>query len=363
MKRHLVLLSLLMLTASAVFAQSLPKPTLAPREDTPAQRETIGEGIRKHDLKQYDEAIKRYEQVLAENPDSTLAMYELAMSLETKGEKQKALETALRGSKYNSSELPLFYMTIANIVDDLGKPDEAIRIYKDALSILNSEKGLGRHLASVHYNMGVTLVRQKKYPEARATLKKAVENNFAYSSPHFLLALVYNGTKYKVPAFMAAARSLTLEMNTARTEPAAAIVRGTLEPAKKDEKTGNINIFMDLNAPKDEGDFGMYDLLLGTLLTVKSEKDANKSEEEIFADALDSTIAMLAEDKKLKNTFVGKYYVPYLAAMKAQGHSRTLAYFVLHKGGNPVALKWLTVNSDRLKSLAEWAKAYQPATR
>jgi tetratricopeptide (TPR) repeat protein len=362
-KRRLILLSLLVLAASTVFGQKIAKPTLTPKEETPAQREMIEDAIKKHDLKQYDEAINRYQQVLDVNPDSTLAMYELCMSLYSKGEKEKALETSLRGSKYVSAQLPLFYMTIANVIDDLGKPDEAVRIYRDAVSILRSDKGLAIHLSTVLYNLGVTYVKQKKYPEARETLKKAVEHNFAYSSPHYALALVYNGTKYKVPAFMAAARLLTLEMNTARTGPSATIVREALAPAKKDEQTGSINILLGMNAPKDEGDFTIYDLILGTLTTVKTDKEANKSEEEIFADSFDSTIAMLGEDKKLRNTFVGKNYIPFLMALKAQGHSKTLAYFVLHKGGNQIALKWLTVNSEKLKSLSEWAKVYTPAAK
>lgn len=362
MKKRIVLLLLVVLTAAATFAQKLEKPSLNPKADTPAQQQVIRDGTKFHDLKQYDEAIKRYETVLVENPDSTLALYELAMSQYTKGEKQKALDTALRGSKYRSSELPLFYMVIGNVMDDLGKPDDAVRLYKDAIAILNADKGLSAHVAEVHYNLAVTYFRQKKYPEAREGAKKAVEHNFSYPSPHYLLAIVYNGTKYKVPAFMAAARLVSLEVNTGRTAPAAKIMHGILE-AKKDEKTGNINIIMDINAPKDEGDFAMYDLILGTLTTIKDEKDAGKSSEEIFADAVDSTIGFLADDKKLRSTFVGKNYVPFLVALKAQGHSRTLAYQVLSKSGNAVAAKWVTANAEKLRSLEVWAKAYQPTAR
>ncbi len=363
MNRRILLLSLLLIAAASTFGQKITQPTLTPKGETPAQREMIEDAIKKHDLKQYDEAIRRYEQVLADNPDSTLAMYELSMSLYSKGQKEKALETALRGAKYVSPQLPLFYLTIANVIDDLGRSDEAINIYKDAISVLRSDKSLSRHLASVHYNLGVTYVKQKRYPEARETLKKAVELNFAYSSPHYLLALVYNGTKYKIPALMAAARLVTLEMNSARTAPSAAIVREVLAPAKKDEQTGSINIILDMNAPKDEGDFTAYEMIFGTLMSVKTGTDAKTSEEEAFAESFDSAIAMLHENKKLRNTFVGKNYIPFLAALKAQGHSKTLAYLVLYKGGNQLALKWLTANSDRLKSLSEWAQAYAPTAQ
>ncbi|MGH9946680.1 MAG: tetratricopeptide repeat protein [Pyrinomonadaceae bacterium] len=360
MKNQIAALFVLVLFALSISAQKITKPTLTPVKLTPQQQLAIEEGIRLHDEKKYDEAIKAYERVLSENPDSTLAMYELALTCYTKGDKEKAIEMAVRGSKYVSSELPLFYLTIANVIDDVGKPDEAVQIYKDALKILNSEKGLSQHLSSVHYNLGVTYVKQKKYPEARETLKKAVEHNNSYSSPHYLLALVYNGTKYKLPAFLAAARHISLEPNTARTDPSAGIIKGVLEPAEKNEKTGNITINLDFSAPKDEGDFAIFDLFLGTMMSVKSDKDKGKSLEDIFAESIDSVIGLLAEDKKLKSTFVGKNYIPFVAEMKARGHSRAFAYLVLYKTGNDKALKWLTENEAKLRDFLAWGKAYAP---
>ena len=70
-----------------------------------------------------------------------------------------AMETAYRGSKYKSEELPLFYMTMANVIDDVGKPDEAVRIYKDAIKILEDDKSMRPHLSSLQYNLGITLLR------------------------------------------------------------------------------------------------------------------------------------------------------------------------------------------------------------
>lgn len=362
MKKLCFLVLLVMFLFIPVSAQKIAKPTLVPKAPTDEQKQLIAEGIKLHDQKQYGAAIKKYELVLAGNPDSTLAIYELAMSLYTNGEKEKAMETAVRGSKYKSQQLPLFYMTIANIIDDVGKPKEAVRIYRDALNILKDDKELSNHLASVHYNLGVTFVRQKLYNEARDELKRAVLADPSYASPHYLLGEVYIGSKYKIPAFLAAARLISLEYNTPRTERAVSIIRTVLKPAAKDEKKGNINIFLDMSAPKDEGDFGMYDLFLGTLTTVKDEKDKDKTEDEMFADAVDTVIALLQEDKKLGSTFVGKNYVPFVAEMKQKGHSKAFSYIVLYKGGSPTAMKWLTENSEKMVEFLNWAKEYkQPA--
>ena len=135
----------------------------------------LQEGVVLHDAKKYDEAIVKYQSILTENPDCTAAMYEMAMTLYAKGEKEKALELANIGAKNISDELPLFYVTMANVVDDKGKPQEAIKIYKEGLKLLEGEKRFHRDRASLSYNLGVTYVQQKNYNDARASLKSAVK--------------------------------------------------------------------------------------------------------------------------------------------------------------------------------------------
>ncbi|MBA2336035.1 MAG: tetratricopeptide repeat protein [Blastocatellia bacterium] len=359
MKKTLLSGFIIGLFCIAASAQKIAKPTLTPKPVTEAQMLLIRQGVAFHDSKKFDEAIAKYEQVLAENPDSTQALHELSMSLYTKGDRVKAMETAYRGSKYKSEELPLFYQTMASSIDDVGKPDEAVKIYRDAIRLLKDDKEFLPYLSSLHYNLGVTFVRQNKHNEARSELKRAVEYNFKYASPHFLLAIVYNGTKYKVPAMLAAARLISLEINSQRTKQSAAILLNGLKPAEKNAKTGNTTIFLDFDAPKDEGDFGMYDLFLGTLTTIRKDEDKNKSDNEIFAEAIDTFIALLSGDNKLKSTFTGKNYVPFLTDMKRQGHTKAFAFLVLYQNGNTEALKWLTENKPKLVALVNWAKTYE----
>jgi tetratricopeptide (TPR) repeat protein len=358
MKKHLLLFFIFCLLCGTVSAQKASKPTLTPSEPTPAQKGLIQQGVSLHDAQKYDEAIEKYKAVLEENPDCTAAMYELSISYRAKGDVTKAIETATKGVKYKSPELALFYILIANTWDEQGNPKKAIELYQDTIKILNDEKNNRTALASVYYNLGVTYTTQKQYKEAKEALKKAVENNFAYASPSYLLAEVFFGTKYKIPAMLAAARLISLEINSPRSKRSVAIFLNTLKAAKKDEKTGNINIFIDMDAPKDEGDFAMYDLILGTLTTVKGDEDKNKTDEEIFAEAVDTLIALLSEDKKLQSTFVGKNYVPFLVEMKRKGYSKTFAYLVLQQDGNLTAEKWLIDNGQKTLEFINWAKNY-----
>lgn len=365
MKRSISILAFLALWAVSVSAQKIEKPTLTAKLSTPEQEASIREGIALHDKKDFDGAIEKYKHVLLANPDNTLALYELAMSYYTKGAKADALEISLKGSKYRSDELPLFYGVIASVVDDAGKPEEALKIYRDAIKILEKDKEYLKHLANIYFNMGITYTRQKKYIEARKELKTAVELDYSYPSPHFVLAQVFYSSRYKVPALLAASRFVTVEYNTQRTVQASRMIAATVDGGQRNPKTGNIIVNLDFLAPTDEGDFTMYDLMLGTLMTIEDEKDEkkNRSKGEKFVDALNSLIAMFVEDKKLKSTFVGKQYVNYLDSMKKAGHTPAFAYLVLRQaGGSPEAEKWTDLNSDKVLALIGWAKTYRPAS-
>ncbi len=359
MKKTLIALLVVCTLTFAAFGQKLGKPTLTPSPLTSSQQKTLQEAVVLHDAKKYAEAIVKYKVILAENPDATGAMYELAFSLNAKGDQLEAMELANKGTKYISDELPLFYLLMANNLDDLGKSDDAIKIYQDGIKHLEGKSFAG-YRSSLQYNLGVTYVKRKKYLEARQALKSAVENNFAYASPHYLLSVVYSGTKYRVPAFLAASRFLTLEFNTQRSANTVDLITEILKPAAKDAKTGNINILLDLNAPKDEGDFGMFDLLLGTLTTIKGDDDKNKTDNQMFVDAIGTIISILGEDKKVRSTFVGKAYVPFMVEMKKSGHVEAFGNMVLFLKDrtNPEAAKWINDNSSKVDAMLTWAKAY-----
>ncbi len=362
MKKTLPIALILLIFALTSLGQKLAKPTLTSVKPTADQQKRINEGTSLHDAKKYDEAIAKYQSVLTESPDCTGAMYELAFSLYDKGDKEKALEVATKGAKYVSEELPLFYMMIANNLDDMGKPDEAVKIYKDGLKALEGDARFGRYRSSLFYNLGLTYTRLKNYKDAKEALKSAVENNFQYPSPHYLLAVVFNGTRYKVPAFLAAARFITLEYNTQRTATSIDIITHILPPAANDSK-GNITITLDMNGPKDEGDFGLFDLILGTIATVRGDDDKGKSDNQMFIEGIGSVIEMLAEDKKLQKTFVGKTYVPFMVELKKKGYLEVFGNTVLFlHDKNPSAGKWIDANGDKMREFFDWAKSYsQPA--
>lgn len=365
MNKTLCIALILFVFVFNTLGQKLGKPTLTSAPPTAVQQKIINEGAALHDAKKYDEAIAKYQSVLTDSPDCTAAMYELSFSLNAKGEKLKSMEIATKGSKYVSDELPLFYVLIANTLDDLGKSEDAIKIYKDGLKALEGDVRFGRYRASLYFNLGITYTKQKNYKDAKEVLKSAVENDFAYASPHYVLSVVFDGSKYKIPAFLAAARFISLEYNTQRTANAISTFTHILKSAEKDPNTGNINILLDISAPKDEGDFGMFDLILGTVTTIRGDDDKGKSDNQMYIEGIGTVISILDEDKKIPKTFVGRTYVPFMVDMKKKGHLEAFGNIVLflQNNKNAEAGKWIDDNGSKVKDFLAWAKSYSLPAR
>src|SRR3982751_6517568 len=142
MKKLSLAILLVIATVISAVSQRVDRPTLTAVPCTDAQKTAITAGTLLHDAKKYDDAIAKYQDVLTENPECMTALYELSMSYYFKGDKSKAMEAAYKGSKYKSDQLPLFYLTMANVLDDIGKGNEAVQVYIDGIKILEGNKDM-----------------------------------------------------------------------------------------------------------------------------------------------------------------------------------------------------------------------------
>ena len=366
MKKYLFTTLIMLAFCAILSAQKPQKPTLTPKEATPAQEALIKQGIALHDNKKYDEAIALYQKVLDENPDCVFAIYEMALSYYYKKDYVKAVEISMQGMKYNAKEIPLFYGMVANIWDEKGNPEKAIELYKDGIKILEKEKNSEAYLSSLYYNLGVTYFQQKDGAKAKDALKKAVEYNYSYASPHYLLSETFSAMRYKVPALLAAARLMSVENVSPRTRRASVIFRDVLTGgAQKGKEPNSISIFVDINEPKDEGDFSGLSMILGLMSAGSdiSKENKNLTEEEKFVEKVEGFISFLATDaKKMKSTFAGKNYIPFMLEMKQRGYVKPFAYLVLTNAGNEKAAKWvINDNPKAVIDFMNWAKNYQPA--
>jgi Flp pilus assembly protein TadD len=354
MFRRLVLSLLVMTIATPALAREIKPPTRTPVPTTEHHMEILRSGVALHDEGNLEGAIKRYESVLAENPDDVTALYELAYSLFEAKRYEKSLETAYRGAEYKSDALPRFYLLIGNNLDDMGRPNDAIKVYKEGIKILPTESLL-------HFNLAVTYLNQRRVDDARRSLKNAVALRPDHPSAHFLLAMVYFEGGYRVPALLAGVRFLALEPDSQRTanmlDLVSEILRGGVE---KGAKENEISINFNVNGKTDEGDFTAAELMLGLSRAASEATSKEKSEAERLVAEVDSLVGVLAETsgKKGKKAFVSDFYLPFFVELKKRGYVEPFVYHAFQGSNLPGVDKWLVLNSTRVREYLAWSEGY-----
>src|SRR4030095_8615405 len=175
--------------AASVQGQKLSEPKLEPVPSTLTQDQLIKEGVVLHDRRDYDGAISRYEEVLKENPNNVLALYEMAFSYFQKKDYRKSIEVSYRLAQYTSDLLPRVYVQIGNSLDELGEPKKSIETYKAGIKLFPSDYLL-------HYNLAITYNKIGEVIEARNSLKKSASLNPQHGSRHLLLSALFERGSY-----------------------------------------------------------------------------------------------------------------------------------------------------------------------
>jgi tetratricopeptide (TPR) repeat protein len=356
LKRTGILISLALLLTTSVLAQKLDPPKLIPAPSTEEQSSLIKEGIALHDQANYYSAIQKYEEVLKENPSNVLALYELGFSYSMKQDHKKSLETAYRGAQYKSEHLAGFYLMIGNNLDVLGEPTRAVEAYKAGIKLEPTSSML-------FYNLGITYSNLNKPDEARKSLKKAVILNPNHASSHLALGTLFYKTNYKTPALFAIARFLIIEPRSERSPGAYKTLQEILQGGVRAGKTPNeINIFVELSAKKDEGDFSTVDMFMGLSKAAgMTEKNQGKSEMQLFVDQLESLFSVISEigPKGDKSKFVWKHYLPYFIELKKRGFVESFGYHISQRSNSEASKDWLWANRNLVNAFLNWSKQYE----
>ncbi len=140
-----------------------------------------------YDEQKYQEAIARLEKVTVVDPKMTRAYDLLGLCYDYLGRVQDAILTFNHAVQLNRSETkpspwPNLDMAIAQMeANDLAGAETNLH---EAISY-------DPQLAQAHYQLGRVLERQKKFPEAVASLNTSASLDPGYPDPHYLLGRIY----------------------------------------------------------------------------------------------------------------------------------------------------------------------------
>ena len=333
MKLALVLL----LSAAPLFAQS--------------ETDLIREGIALFDRGRIDESIAKYREVLAKNPSNVTAIHELAMAYTMKRDYpacRALVEPALALPAGNLGAA--LYTDLGNCLDAAGEPQKAVDVYRKGLMIAPDD-------ARLSFNLAITLAAQNKLDEARQLFEQDVAAQPEHASGHFSLAKVFEAQNFRVPALLEYLRFLAIEPSGARAKFAAqrAVTLMSLGVEKKGRK--QINITIDSNSRKEEGDFGSMEMMLGLLAAsggISAEKTSDPAGQ--LSGQVASFIAMIAETpaNSRGQQYVWQTVVPFFDTMLARELTTPFAYVAFSSLELPGAKKWMDANRAAVDRYDEW---------
>lgn len=322
----------------------------------------IKQGVALYDEGKYDEAVLRYKQALKLAPDNSTAQYELAMTYGELGRHQEAIDLCKQLLKKEDGVDPGVYVTYGTALDDLKKPQEAIRIYQTGIKKF---PGAGM----LYYNLAVTQAGIERYDEARASLQQSVRLNPGHASSHMSLAVLTMQDGNRVPAVLELVRFLQLEPRGQRAvvnlERLDKLLGQGVKRVGKKAVEANLTVtgIQSMNRRKGQPDnFALPDVFL-TLAEAKDyqEESKGKSATQRLAEKLDMLGQSLEQEQPDgRRGFAWEYYVPYFITLQKAGYLPTLAYLIqAARPGQPEAQQWLEQHPGQVKELQEWSEAYK----
>ena len=351
---HFIMVSIFF-SGSVLSDDKLPKADHLPSPPTAQHKVLISEGISLDNAGQYDDAISRYKRVLEQSPDVVEAIYELGYSYFHKRDYESALLFAHSGARYKSELLPHIYVLLGNTLDELGKRDEAIGIYKAAIK--QSPK-----MALLHFNLGLALMRSGKLSEAKEAMQQSLHLAPNHASSHYVLATLYYQLGYRVPAILALSRFLSIEPESQRTNEAIPILdRLIAGGVTKGKDPNKINITLNLtpDSKKDEGDFDAVETAMSMSVAAGQIEDEKKKSSQFKL--LASTYAVMGEVMSRTKTkgFAAKYYAPFYAEMDKRQFTEAFVNQALQRAKLDGSAEWKNENGTKFQEFQTWLSGYQ----
>ncbi len=355
--------------SAATVASAQRAPSRVPSTTTAEQEATIRAGIELHDKGRYDEAIAKYQEVLAKSPTDVTAMFEMAYSYMAKKDYDKSLDTARQGAQFKSELLPMFYDLIASSLDSKGQPLQAVEAYKQGIALVPGASQL-------YFNMAVTYRESLNKPDdARFALEKAASIEPLHPGVQLLLGQVFQGSGYITPAFLALSTFLVLDPGGNQALPGyglwRALLKGGVDPIPNGPMSAPPAPGRAMREPtpgaarpvskKDEGDFAAFEARLVPTHTAFMQKlDSGTPEIQALIAQVNELLATLPANAAgpAAASFTNRHYLPFFVALKQQNFVEPFVYWASQRAPVPGVTDWLKSNEPKVREFLDWAAKY-----
>jgi tetratricopeptide (TPR) repeat protein len=149
-------------------------------QDTTGVKGLIHQGVALNDSGKYTQAITKYKEALKLDPENLQAQYEMSYTLYISGKPDEALPLLYKVAPTNT--FAEAYDLLASIYDDKKDFEKSVAYYQHGIIAFPEYQRL-------RFNLGISYLRQKKYPEAEQAAIKAIQLNPKHASSQRVYAL------------------------------------------------------------------------------------------------------------------------------------------------------------------------------
>jgi tetratricopeptide (TPR) repeat protein len=318
-------------------------------------------GIEYHDNGDYDKAIECYEKALKLAPDVPGIYYELALSYLYKENPEEALRYSQQGINLAAAQgmednLSGLYDLKGSALDDLGRREEAVEVYLEALNRFDVND------TRLYYNLGLTYYRMGERDKARDSLAQSLINDPFHPSSNFLLGKICYEQGRKSQSLYCLSYFLLLEPHTERSGEA----YSTMEQLMSGSEDG-ITV-------SDAGNFTAFDIMI-SLLFIDDKKpagagpessgaaDRTLSPDERFMEKLGAFFSagqapLVQSLRQTENHYPAddlwwEFYAPFFSRLVESGHFETFCHYI-GMSVSSESTTWLGGNEEKIEALFEW---------
>lgn len=326
--------------------------------------ELLKEGIRLHDAGKYEEALAKYEEVLKIDPESTDAWYEMSYSYMLLGDYKNAHKYSSKVIKAGKNNLVEAYMVAGSSLDNMGKVDKSIALFKEAIELH------GDHYL-FHFNLGLTYFKDDQLENARDALINAVQANPEHTSSHMLLGYVMHDMGRKPQSILCLYHFLLLEPNSSRSQTAYTVLMKQLgagdNVSKSTNDKGKTEIHLNMGTGDLDDKFYTVDILISMMAALNlSEENEEKTPFALFISNTTDLFNMVGEikenegekKKKKQQDLSGLWWDYYVPLFYSLGQSEHMPAFCAYISGqfDEEANQWLKTHDTEVEALAAFLK-------
>lgn len=306
--------------------------------------ELIQKGNKLHDEKKYKEAIELYKQINRSDTNYSDALYELSLSCRADSQLEVSHQYAMLGLKLFPENFPRFSMEAADALDDMGKYQEAIKLYDESLA-------KDPQASITYFNKGISYIRLNDLIEAKKCFEKCVIINPYYGSAHYFIGTLNMEAGNLIPAILAYQTYLIVApdgkyMNSAikNLNAISKVSDDVLEFAKK-------------RKPSSEDNFDMLQQIVLSKIALDKQYELKAKLEDAIVRQIQVVNEKLAYKSNDKG-FAMQFYVPLFAKLFKEEQFEPMVFSLFSGAEIKVVDAWIKKNKKPIENFANTAVAY-----